>query len=190
MRYARAAAPLDAQLKRVVRAAKGACCCFASYQAKFFNFDRRPGWRGWENWLTVEVCRRLHARTVLAFYRLDGRYLDLFVREGDPEVGVEIKVNYVDDRENQIWAQKGTYGLPARILKDRDKLKGLPANITRLLLVSTCFESRATLDPYQKGIDASLGGDFQRWDAEWHDCSGHGDQGGNLLLALSRPGVK
>lgn len=181
----------DDLVGRIVREAKSACLSFAGYQRHFFDFARRPGWAGWENWLTVEVGRRLNTPNVLPFYpypkKQNRRLLDLFACDRNSKVAVEIKVNYVDDHEIKKWKRRKV-GLPDRVLEDRDKLQSLRGKISRLLLVSTCFESPNGLASYPDLIDSRLRQDFQRWRVEWHDCSVPG-KGWNLLLVLSQLGV-
>jgi hypothetical protein len=168
---------------RIVHEAAAACRSFAAYQLRFFN--SRAGWRGWENWLTVDVCRRLNHKHVLPFHlypdRKKKRHLDFFVR-GDQQVAVEIKVNFIDDDEVGSKIQ-----LPNRILEDRDKLESLTPEIARLLIVSTCFDSDRGAQLYKSRLQAHLREAFQGWRASWHDCSVKGD-GWNLLLVLGKAG--
>jgi len=176
-------------LKRVVNEARAACLSFAAYKRQFFDFRRRPGYRGWENWLTVEIGRRLNTRSVLTFAPYhgvkNGRRLDLLVDSCNPKVAVEIKVNYLDDDEIRSWVP-GDAGLPVRVLRDRNKLEGLPVEFSRLLLVSTCFDSHPGLIKYKGVVDRTLPIDFPGWRAEWYDCSNTKLEGWTLLLALSR----
>ncbi len=174
-------------VNHVVRAATAACRSFARYQSCYFQFDRRPGYRGWENWLTVEIARELHTRAILPFFEYPSGHqrLDLFAEDERAKLAVEIKVNYLDNREIEARAERGTE-FPDRILADRDKLDSLGAGVGRLLLVATCFESRDGLQTYPRLIQASLRRDFGFWRAQWRDCSRARDRGWNLLLALSR----
>jgi hypothetical protein len=168
----------------VIQAAAAACRSFAAYQSRFFRFDRRNGWRGWENWLTVDICRRLDSDDIHPFERYptsrERRHFDIFV-SGEPPLAVEIKVNYIDDEE-----ALGKKKLPDRVLDDREKLDSIKESMGRLILVSTCFESRNSAESYPARVAAAIASDFPHWHAEWHDCSVPGN-GSNKLLALSRP---
>jgi hypothetical protein len=168
----------------VIQAAAAACRSFAAYQHRFFRFDRRNGWRGWENWLTVDICRRLDSGNVHPFDRYprsrERRHLDIFV-SGETPLAVEIKINYIDDKEALIKNK-----LPDRILDDRKKLDSIEGPMGRLILVSTCFESGNSAESYPARVAAAIASDFLHWHAEWHDCSVPGN-GSNKLLALSRP---
>jgi hypothetical protein len=54
-------------LIRIVQSAKAACRSFAEYQDNFFDFARPHAWRGWENWLAVDIGRRLNIKTARPF---------------------------------------------------------------------------------------------------------------------------
>ena len=113
-------------VKELVRSAVQACKSFASCSSNFFDFDKREAFCGWENWLTVDITRRLNNKHVIPFcpysevkHRLKGK-LDLYI-DSRPSMAVEIKVNYIDDTEIERWG--ADIGLPKRILKDAKKLR-------------------------------------------------------------------
>ena len=173
--------------RTLILAAAKACKSFASSSERFFNFEKRRGWRGWENWLTVDITRRLNNNLVLPFYpyscvglnvktTLD-IYVDLPVR-----LAVEIKVNYIDDDE--IANSEEHRSLPDRVFKDALKIAGLDRRIDKLLVISTCFESRPALEAYQNLVKDDLAQRFTSFQhRRWYDCSA--GTGHNLLLALS-----
>ena len=167
---------------RVIQKAVAACRSFAQFQNHFFDFEQSARWRGWENWLTVDICRRLNDKDVHPFSsydgELNGKHMDFSIGvRSSLKVAVEIKVNYIDKDEAKQKTE-----LPDRVLNDRDKLNSCDKRISRLLLVSTCFQSRESMLCYRVNINPGLAKDFLGWSATWHDCSM--GNGYNLLLAL------
>ena len=166
-------------LDDVVSCAAGACRSFARASAAFFNFEKRAAWLGWENWLSVEITRRLNSRFVLPFYAYPAacERLDLYV-DVPVNLAVEIKTNYITDRE----ARKRPRPLPGRVVADARKIERLGTEVGKLLLVSTCFESKFGLKAYPECVAQHVLSRFGRFQATWHDCSQ--GAGYNLLLAL------
>jgi hypothetical protein len=170
----------------VLSAAESACRTFAACQKSFFNFERRTGWRGWENWLTVDIARRLNQETAVPFcrYLTSRERFDLAVFDGERiAYAIEIKTSYFDDAEIAELIP-GEDGLPERVLRDRDKLDSLKSDIGRMILVSICFESSDGCRRYRRSVESKIHQDFRGWRATWRDCSVKRRQGWNLLLAL------
>ncbi|HEY3968330.1 MAG TPA: hypothetical protein VGM05_27445 [Planctomycetaceae bacterium] len=166
--------------KGVVSAAIAACSSFAECAKCFFNFERRSSWLGWENWLTIDIVRRLNSDHVLPFYPYSKQNLklDLFV-DAPIQIGVEIKTNYITDQE----VKKPHRLMSERVVKDARKMRRLGGSIEKLLLVSTFFESNAGVRAYPARVQNDLAKRFGQFHSRWHTCStscGH-----NLLLVLS-----
>jgi hypothetical protein len=170
--------------KHVVRAAVQACRSFAKCSPNFFNFEESANWRGWENWLTVEIARRLDSRCVLAFFAYPKKKLrlDLFVKGN--ALAVEIKTNFITDRE----AAKENRTLPDRVVKDAKKMRALNAETGRLILVATIFDTREGLVAYKRTVNKDLAPTFVDYRVSWHDCSS--GEGHLLLLALIKPATQ
>lgn len=175
------------QISRIVREAANACQSFAGYQSRYFDFERRPGYRGWENWLTVDIGRRLNHKNVLAFhgYPTGRERFDLYV-EGATPIAVEVKVNYLD--QDEIQESGPERDLPPRVVSDAEKLNTLNPTTSRLLLVSTCFERSECRRAYKRLVAPSIARHFPNWEHEWRDCSDARNKGWNLLLALWKDG--
>ena len=167
----------------VIRCTAEACRSFAAFSDTFFNFDRRSAWLGWENWLTVEVARLLNNRLVLPFYPypVTGEKLDLYIAE-PADIAVEVKTNYITDRE----ARRSPRPMSGRVFADAGKIVNLGDRTSKLLLVSTCFDSRAGLHAYEACVGQDLKERFGQFQPQWHDCSN--GTGHNLLLSLWAPG--
>jgi hypothetical protein len=141
---------------------------------------------GWENWLTVDITRRLNNALVLPFFPYPDahlgakRKLDLYIR-APVRLAVELKVNYIDDTE--IEKSGDQRPLPDRVAQDAEKISVLDQTIGKLLLVSTCFESRPGLDAYQDLVSDDFARRFEHFWFRWYNCSA--GSGHNLLLALS-----
>jgi hypothetical protein len=128
-------------VKVIVTQAIGACRNFAEYEKRFFNFERRNGWTGWEDWLTVEILRRLNSKKAIAYgaYPKTKQKCDILV---DPKrVAVEIKVTYITKAEVKKWAKEGAHYISSRAADDAKKLQGLPEKTVKLLLFAAVFES-------------------------------------------------
>jgi hypothetical protein len=166
--------------KNVVSAAVGACRSFAECATCFFNFEKRQAWLGWENWLTIEIVRRLNSKLVLPFYSYPKRNLKLDIFIDDPlQIAVEVKTNYISDQE-----VKNPHRLMSgRVMKDAEKMKHLDNTTGKLLLVSTFFESNEGLMAYPERVKRDLTNRFGLFQCRWHNCSSGG--GHNLLLVLS-----
>ncbi|HKA08482.1 MAG TPA: hypothetical protein VKD71_14580, partial [Gemmataceae bacterium] len=169
----------------VIRCAAESCRSFAAFSDAFFNFARRSGWLGWENWLTVEIARRLNSRLVLPFfpYPATGEKLDLYV-DAPVDLAVEVKINYITDRE----ARQNPRPMSGRVLADAEKIAGLADRTSKLLLVSTCFESDRGRAAYAACVALDLQTRFGQFQPQWHDCSC--GSGYNLLLSLLARGCR
>lgn len=140
-------------IREIIQTAFDCCSEFALCLDNFFDFDNRNGWLGWENWLTTEIFLKLNTNSVVPFapyskcrLTLKGR-MDLFIKR-PYEVGVEIKTNFLDDKEVEAGEQE----LPKRILKDIAKLKKLGNQVYQLLIVAIVFESENGLTMYKSGL--------------------------------------
>lgn len=164
---------------QVVSAARKACKSFAAFSPRFFDFESREAWLGWENWLTVEIARLLDNKLVRAFgqYPTGKQRFDLYIN-GPTQVAVEIKVNYITNGE----AERPNRPMPDRIVRDAKKLKKLKGSVSKLLLVATCFQSRKGLKAYRRAVQHDLEMRFGEFSYKWFNCSSH--DGHNLLLAL------
>lgn len=181
---------MNPSLRNVVCAAKDASCSFSQCSQYFFNFSKRPaGWAGWENWLTVEIVRRLRSDRVIPFYAYPkgtsskGKRLDIYV-EPPRGLAVEIKVNYLDRGEIERSGKRRT--LPDRVATDAQKLERLDNAVGRVLFVSTCFEAAEDLHAYPRLVQEDLDARFRGYRFRWYDCSSTG--GSILLLAMSTHG--
>jgi hypothetical protein len=165
--------------KEIVAAAIGACRSFAKYSPCFFNFQERAAWLGWENWLTVEIARRLDSLRVIPFFTYPKKRLrrDLFVRD-DQLVAVEVKTNYITDKE----ASRENRSLPDRVTKDVVKMRMLDGEIGKLILLATVLDSAQGLAAYKSAVKKDLAKTFVDFRPSWHDCSS--GKGHVLLLAL------
>lgn len=107
-------------LKDIIRTALDSCESFAQCSKSFFNFKNRNGWLGWENWLAVDIFRRLNSTSVIPFApyseckkKLTGK-MDLFVRYPN-KMAIEIKTNYLDVKDLN-GTKKESIGFPDRII--------------------------------------------------------------------------
>jgi hypothetical protein len=167
--------------KDVVSAAVNACASFAECATCFFNFEKRSAWLGWENWLTVEIIRRLNSKLVLPFFPYPKQNLKLDIFIADPvQMAVEVKTNYISNQE----VRNPHRLMSGRVVKDAAKLRLLDDSIAKLLLVSTFFESKESLGSYPSRVKRDLAKRFGFFEARWHTCSAGGSH--NLLLVLSR----
>src|SRR4051812_44818961 len=84
--------------EKSVSGAVEACRSFAQCSGCFFT--RETAWRGWENWLTVEIVRCLNHPAVIPFARYPAKNGSMDIGVGNPlRLAVEIKVNYITDAE-------------------------------------------------------------------------------------------
>jgi hypothetical protein len=166
--------------KDVVSAAIEACESFSECADWFFNFENSPSWLGWENWLTIDILRRLNSEHVRRFhpYSKQKLKLDLFV-DAPIQIAVEIKTNYITDQE----VIKPRRLMSERVVKDARKMRRLGGAIEKLLLVSNFFESNAALRAYPKRVKNDLAKRFSQFQIRWHNCSS--GSGHSLLLVLS-----
>ena len=73
-----------------------------------------------------------------------------------------------------------------RVFADAKKLTDLSARTSKLLLVSTGFESEAGLKAYRACVARDLQDRFEEFQPQWYNCSS--GTGSNLLLSLSSRG--
>ena len=107
--------------------------------------------------------------------------MDFYVK-GPLKIAVEIKVNYIDNKE----IADANKPLPPRINKDFDKYELLDGKADFLLLISTFFESKEGFTKYIKHIDSELqerSDDMGLLKWNWYDCSIQNSY--NALLAIS-----
>jgi hypothetical protein len=169
-------------ISTIICAAGGACHSLADSK-NFFNFEHTDSYLGWENWLTVDIARRLNHKTVVRFCKYPDPdctdKTDLFVRS-KPPICVEIKVNYIDHEEVTKWCKKKTHKLPARARNDLAKLERLGGESSRLMLVATACDSSDDAVTYKKLVAPDLAQNWSSWTAEWHSIDHF------LLLAMSQ----
>lgn len=141
---------MQPSMENVIACAKAACRSFAKCSANFFNCE---SWLGWENWLTVDIVRRLDNPIVRPFHRYtkDAKKLDIYI-DAPVDLAVEIKTNYITDLE----AKKSPRPMSRRVLKDAEKIMSWGKDVDRLLLVSTCFDSTVALRAYPECIARDL----------------------------------
>ena len=163
----------------VIRAAADACKSL-SQCGNFFNFDKTNSWRGWENWLTVDVIRRLDSPSVVRFgnYPDSSEKTDILI-SGPNCTAVEIKVNYVDSSEVEAWKESASYKLPRRVTEDLWKLNRLGKDMNRVFLFAIAFENTNDKTKYKGLLDQSLAKSWGSWASQWHECETF------MLLALS-----
>lgn len=161
-------------IKQVIFCAAQACFSFSHCTKTFFNFETRLGWLGWENWLTVDIFRRLNTCKAVPFahYSDKNRKLDLLIN--DPEIAIEIKTTYISSNEISKWSRRGSHKISKRFRDDASKLfsETQYTNATALLLLAAVFESDADLYKYikltQQDLDSSFC-DFRN--RRWYNCS-------------------
>jgi hypothetical protein len=78
--------------------------------------------------------------------------------------------------------------MPGRVVADAEKIAGVGDRTSKLLLVSTCFETEAGLLAYEACVALDLKDRFGQFQPQWHNCSC--GTGYNLLLSLSAPGCR
>ena len=164
----------------IFRAACGACRSLSNCR-NFFNFDFSDSWLGWENWLTVEIVRRLDHASVIRFGKYPGsrERSDILV-QGSSSVAVEIKVNFVDSKEIQEWKAAAAYALPNRVANDLRKLNRLGRRMNKLLLFAVAFESPKDHAAYRRLLATYLSSSCKAWSQRWRKCDSF------LLVSLSR----
>lgn len=181
----------NVSMTRVIAVATKACKSFAACSNNFFYFDQTEAWRGWENWLTVEIVRRLNSKDIRPFCSYSNlgestkKKMDLYI-DRPSKIAVEIKVNYISELEIDRW-NKRKQGLPDRITDDLKKRELVDQKTYFLMLVSTVLESKQSCISYRKHINADLSERFNHMNWRWYDCS-HARGGWNMLLAISDSG--
>jgi hypothetical protein len=170
----------DPTIDQVVQAGAASCRSLSRCN-NFFVFEHSDSWLGWENWLTVDIVRRLNHRAVVRFgaYSNGSTRSDIFLKTKQ-KIAVEIKVNYIDDNELDKWIGK-KHGLPKRVADDLKKLTKSIRNADRLMLMATALESSRRSSEYRALIDEDLSSNWPKWTREWAKC------GNILLLSLVIP---
>lgn len=159
-------------VKLIIQEAHAACQSFSACSKRFFNFEKRGGWAGWEDWLTVEIFRRLNSPSVIPFasYTNSSKKLDLRVE--NPRIAVEIKVTYISDNEVTFWQEQRTRTLTDRLRCDAEKLSHEPDDVTKLLLLAIVFESSISAKKYRKLVRNDIEESYAEYPKRrWHDCS-------------------
>ena len=158
----------DTIIRNVILAAADACKSL-SQCTNFFNFDETDSWLGWENWLTVDIVRRIDSPLVVRFgkYPESSEKTDILVN-GEYKIAVEIKVNYVDTLEVSKWHKDGRYKLPNRVIKDLRKLNRLGKGMKRVLLFAIAFEDPKDQNKYKNLVDKYLTISWDSWENQWH----------------------
>ena len=166
-------------IENVILAAADACKSL-SQCTNFFNFGKTDSWLGWENWLTVDIVRRLDSASVVRFgsYPSSSEKTDIFI-SGQNKMAVEIKANYVDTSEVASWNENARYKLPVRATKDLWKLNRLGKGMTRVFLFAIAFENPKDQTKYKELLDQYLTASWGSWTSQWHKCRTF------MLLALS-----
>lgn len=163
--------------KHVIEAAARSCKSLSSCE-NFFRFEHSDSWLGWENWLTVDIVRRLDHPDVVRFGAYRGRLRSDITIVGRKSLAVEVKVSFVDRKEIVRWSNKHTVRkLPARALKDLAKLK-MASSTARLFLFAAALEDASDSLRYRKILRQHLKSDLHGWRSSWHEC------GSIMLLAL------
>ncbi len=174
-------------IKDIISAAVKSCKSFAKCSENFFGKEESNSSGGWENWLTVDIIRRLNSNKVRPFYgysvlsKKSKQEMDFYVK-GPLQIAVEIKVNYIDSKD----MAKGKIVLPPRINKDFEKYKLLDKETYFLFLISTFLEYKKDLTKYKKLINSVLenrSADMKWLNWDWYDCSIPNSY--NVLLAIS-----
>lgn len=167
----------------LINAAIKSCLSFAQCSNNFFGGD---SWRGWENWLTVDIARRINNQKITPFAsyseckpNIKGK-MDLLIKS-PKNIAVEIKVNYWgdDDIERHDGKRKS---LPDRAINDIKKLKQLGSDTLKVFLLSTVFESSNGLEKYRDKIFDPNQKCLKDLNWKRYDCS---EGGYNLLLVVS-----
>jgi hypothetical protein len=155
-------------IKSVIKAAADACKSL-SQCTNFFNSDETESWRGWENWLTVDIVRRLNSASVVRFghYPSKSEKTDILVPK---KIAVEIKTNYVETSEVEAWIAKASYRLPDRVIRDLRKLNRLGKDMKRVLLFAIAFENPKDQAKYKRLLDQYLTSSWDAWEKQWHKC--------------------
>ena len=160
------------------------CSSFAICSSNFFK--NREGWRGWENWLTVDIARQINSDNIIPFAKYSecdsdiNGLMDLLVKTKHYFIAVEIKVNYWDDDEiTKRYDAKDYISLPSRAVEDINKLKKAGPDVRKLFMMSIVFESGDGINKYRKIFNRNH--EVLR-DMNWKffNCGDH-----NLLLVIS-----
>jgi hypothetical protein len=176
-------------IKDLISSAVKACRAFAKCSENFFNFEKTNIWRGWENWLTVDIARRLNRQSVVPFARYSEcrdtlkTTMDLLVTRPN-YIAVEIKVNYWGDDDIRRCGEEKK-PLPERAIKDIEKLRKAGSDVRKVFMISTVFESRQGLMKYRKRVLDRDQKVLKELNWKWYDCSASRNGGHNLLLVIS-----
>jgi hypothetical protein len=148
-----------------------ACRCFSEFEKRFFNFPKRQGWAGWENWFTIELVRRINSSNAIAFlsYPSSNKKFDISIN--NEKIAIEIKVTYISKSEVVRWAKKKSKCLSSRLYDDAKKLRNLPSTTTKLLFLAAVFESNDLPMQYTTLVSKDVSHSYREFRSQWFDCS-------------------
>lgn len=175
--------PID--IATIIRHAANACRSFAACERSFFQ--NRNGWTGWENWLTVDIVRRLNSPSAVAFagYESSKQKFDIFIESSN--IAVEIKVTYLDEKEVAAMEAEGSGRITSRLANDAKKLAAALGDNTGLLLLAAVFQNRSLATRYQKVVRNDLISTFHAFpNSKWTSCNASGGSISLLSLASQR----
>lgn len=175
----------------IIYAALESCEAFADVSNNFFNFEKRKNaWRGWENWLTVDIIRKLNNKTVIPFakYPKHNYSMDFGIGEKPDiyKIVVEIKTTYFTEDELE---RRKSY-LVARLRKDMFKFEDAE-DAWCLYLIAIVLPSHNSCVLYEKQVDNYLKNNRNElaWDDNFrwrfYGPVGGGDRDYVLLLAIT-----
>ncbi len=156
---------------------------FSKFAESFFENRDEDAWRGWENWLTVDILRRLNNKNNIIFYPYcycsdeiqDNTKMDIFNKKNS--ICIEIKTNYLTD--NEIGED---INLHNRIVQDLDRLNRLDENqYFKLLIVGIVFDA---IESINKFIEYFRGNQINNYNWRLYNCSAK-NGAPILLLAIS-----
>jgi len=179
--------PSQCSITQVVSSAVDSVKKFAKISNIFFNFEKRNGYLGWENWLTVEIFRKLNSSCVVPYAKYScgkgnkSNYMDLKVG-GSASMAIEIKTNYLDQKE--VNEMKGELSFPERINKDISKVKIEKSVAYRLILIAIVFDTLETRKKFESILKGNEDVYIKRMNWNYYNCSVRG-RGQIILLVIS-----
>ena len=168
----------------IAKHARQACLSFAAYEKRFFNFEKRNGWAGWENWLTIDILRRLNVTSAEPYapYPNGKQRFDILVDE--PRIVVEIKVTYIDRAHVKKFELRGRGALSGRLTKDAKKVEAHTKDSVGLLMLAVAFEHADLIRPYKTLVNEDIKDNYSTFKTHrWFNCSA--EDGCVSLLALT-----
>jgi len=169
-------------IRKLIEAAIASCSAFTSCSYNFFK--NRDGWRGWENWLTVDITRQINSDKIIPFAQYSefkpniNSKMDILVTEPKP-IAIEVKVSYWTNKE---FEGKKKILLPDNVVCDIRKLKKAGQNVRKVLFFSILFESADGLEKYYNLFNREQRL-LKNMNWKFYDCSVSG--GHNILLVIS-----